>query len=180
MGKSSLARFRHHFTYLVYVASAAMVSSAGGAVVPADAETRADIEEYPVSAIPFGEWPLHQADAGAVEAMFRSEIVRMQARFGDDLDFVCLGYSYGEPTAQLMGRLADLDVPLMGRLACSPERNTDYMSVLVGLSTIRCEQLVCTANSDISFGRTIERGVPISAHRTPDSWAVRLNEGGDD
>ncbi len=141
-----------------------------------EAETRPPIQEYPVQAIEIGEWPLHQADGDAIEAMFRREIARAQARFGEELDFICLGYSYGEPAAAMMGRLSDTGAVLKGRLACSPERNRDYFSVLVGLSTVRCQTLVCTANSDISFGYVIEPGVAISAHKTPDSWSVRLNE----
>ncbi|MBV7260093.1 hypothetical protein [Erythrobacter crassostreae] len=126
------------------------------------------------NATEFGEWPLEKADPAAVEALFRHEIARMQARFGEELDFICLGYSYGQPTETFFEKMADTGVPLKGRLACSPRRNPDYTSVLVGLSTIRCEKLVCTANTDISFGYTIESGVPISAHKTPDGWAVRF------
>lgn len=126
--------------------------------------------------VEFGEWPLEKADPLAVEAMFRHEIERMKVRFGDELDFVCLGYSYGQPTGAFFDRLADADIPLKGRLACSPYQSSDAISALVGLSTIRCGKLVCTASTDISFGDTIERGVPISAHKTQHGWAVRLQE----
>lgn len=165
------------------LALTAMLLCAVPAPMPASAQGAdnfAPITMPATAKIEIGEWPLHQADADAIEAMFRREIARVQARFGEELDFVCLGYSYGEPTAEMMERLADTGIPLVGRLACSPERNREYMSVLVGLSTVRCEPLVCTANSDISFGYVIEPGVAISAHKTLDSWSVRVNKAGDD
>ncbi|MCK0128178.1 hypothetical protein [Erythrobacter sp. F6033] len=143
---------------------------------PASAPTPQPITFPGAAEIELGEWPLGKADPGAVEAMFRHEIVRMEARFGQKLDFLCLGYSYGQPTKAFFERFSDTATPLMGRLSCSPDRNRDAMGVLVELSTIRCEKLVCSAKTNISFGNTFVPGVPISAHKTPDGWAVRLQE----
>lgn len=126
--------------------------------------------------ISFGEWPLEYAHPDAVEAMFRYQLAQTIERFGDTLDFVCLGYSYGEPTAEFLERFADVTVSIQGRYACSPERNQDKFSVLLALSTIRCNAGYCSAKSAISFGDTIEPSVPISAGLSPDGWAIESNE----
>ncbi|TRD12459.1 hypothetical protein FGU71_11685 [Erythrobacter insulae] len=146
-----------------------------------NAQPSKDVRPLPVTipgaaVIEFGEWPLEKADPFAVEALFRHEIERMKARFGDELKFACLGYSYGQPTEAFFERVADTGIPLKGRLACSPYRSRGTMSVLIGLSTIRCAERVCTANTDISFGDTIERGIAISAYKERDQWSVRLLE----
>ena len=124
--------------------------------------------------IEFGEWPLEHADADAVEAMLRHEIAWAMERFGDELEFACFGYSYGEPTPAFFDRFADVPLRLEGRLNCSPYVGEDGVSVLLALSTIRCETDVCTANTDVSYGDVIVPGLPIMARKVDGNWSVQV------
>ncbi len=129
--------------------------------------------------IPFGEWPLEQADPDAVEAIWRHEIAWAQERFGEQIDFLCLGYSYGKPTDDYFERFSDIDVPLKGKLACSPYVGEEGFSVLLGVSHIRCDGPRCTARSDISFGEVIEPGVDVEALLVDGIWQVSVERGGE-
>jgi len=124
--------------------------------------------------IEFGEWPLEHADPDGVEAMLRHEIAWAMERFGDELEFACFGYSYGQPTPAFFERFADVPLRLEGRLNCSPYVGEEGMSVLLGLSTIRCTADNCTAFTDVSFGEVIEPGVPISARKVDGNWSVQV------
>ncbi len=124
--------------------------------------------------IEFGEWPLEHADPDAVEAMLRHEIAWAMDRFGDDLKFACFGFSYGEPNPEFFERFDDVPLRLEGRLNCSPYVGEDGKSVLLALSTIRCEVDTCTANTDVSYGDVIEPGLPIVARKVDGVWAVQV------
>lgn len=144
------------------------------AIAPAQSQDHYAGSTSTAEVIAFGDWPLEKADPDAVEAIWRHEIAWAKERFGEQIGFLCLGYSYGQPTEEYFARFDDIDVPLKGKLSCSPYVGEEGFSVLLGVSHIRCDGARCTARSDVSFGETIEPGVDVETLLVDGVWQVSV------
>jgi len=164
------------FVGLLAVGLGGVALASAHAQTPQSAPQQTPVTIPGAATVEFGEWPLDFADPDAVEAIVRFEMERVSQRFGEKLDFLCVGYSYGQPTPDFLARFAQIGLPIKGRLNCSPYVGETGFSVLIEVSSIRCGKSACRARSGLSIGETIERDRSVAASLEEGVWTVSLEE----